>query len=217
MTVDTTNAHFYRLSDVTLSAAGNLKSTHSGSVNQRAVGRRIISDDQIRQLSRDLRMLIATNGTLTRILSIVKDDDIDVDIVEQRIHRNDLEISSPEGPYPGRTLQRNVILKGRRSGELFVAAESSIAIDLLPPAITTSLINTNRPIGELIVGSCLENFKETPEVWMGEQPGWALDPWQRNSPAKAVGRRYRVLIKGRPAIITTEYFPLHVFPAQSAA
>lgn len=216
MTVDTTNGHFYRLSDVTLSAAGNHRSTRYASANQPAVGQRFISNDQIRHLSRDLRMLIATNGTLTRILSVVKDDDIDVDIIDQRIHRT-VDISSPEDSSPGRILQRNVILKGRRSGKLFVAAESSIAIDLLPPAITSSLMRTNRPIGELIVGSCLENFKETPEVWMGEQPGWAVAAWHRNSPAKAVGRRYRVLIKGRPAIITTEYFPLHVFPDQSAA
>lgn len=45
-----------------------------------------LSDQEIRKLNRDLRILIAANGTLTRGLNIVADDEVIVQIVKQRIH-----------------------------------------------------------------------------------------------------------------------------------
>lgn len=45
-----------------------------------------LSDQEIRKLNRDLRILIAANGTLTRVLNIVADDEVIVQIVKQRIH-----------------------------------------------------------------------------------------------------------------------------------
>ena len=47
---------------------------------------RLLSVDEIRELSRDLRILLATNGTLTRILNVVADEEIVVHIVDQRVH-----------------------------------------------------------------------------------------------------------------------------------
>ncbi len=41
--------------------------------------------DQSRKLNRDLRILMAANGTLTRVLNIVADDEVIVQIVKQRI------------------------------------------------------------------------------------------------------------------------------------
>ena len=153
----------------------------------------ILSDEEIRKLNRDLRILIATNGTLTRILNVVANDEIVVQIVKQQIHDAAPKIPELEHLAVGRVLQRNILLKGRSSGNPFVAAESLIAIDLLPPAITTSLTETDRPIGEVMAASCLETFKEAAKVWIGELPGWlALDGYQ-NSRTRTVARRYRII------------------------
>lgn len=94
-----------------------------------------LSDQEIRKLNRDLRILIAANGTLTRVLNIVADDEVIVQIVKQRIHDVSPKLSEFEqlGQVGvGRVLQRYIILKGRNSEHLFVAAESLIAIDRLP-------------------------------------------------------------------------------------
>ena len=171
----------------------------------------ILSEDKIRKLNRDLRILIATNGTLTRILSVLANDEIVVQIINQQIH--DVMPKVPEFDHltVGRVLQRNILLKGRRSGHPFVAAESLIAIDLLPPAITTSLVETDRPIGEVMAASCIETFKEEAKVWTGKLPGWlALDGYC-NSRTEAVARRYRVIAEAQPALIITEYFLQSVF------
>jgi chorismate lyase len=170
-----------------------------------------LPDDEIRKLNRDLRILIASNGTLTRILGIVADDEIVVQIVEQQVHGMAPRISGLEQLPSGRFLQRRILLKGRSSGHAFIAAESLIAIDLLPPAITASLTTTERPIGEVIAASCLESFKEEAEVWIGQPPGWLAVAGYQNSAPRIVARRYRVVAGGQPAMIITEYFLRNVF------
>jgi chorismate lyase len=175
-----------------------------------------LSDEDIRKLDRDLRILIATNGTLSRILTVVANDEIVVQIVEQQIHDVVPKIPELEQLAIGRVLQRRILLKGRSMGNPFVAAESWIAIDRLPPAIMTSLMTTDCPIGEVMATSCLETFKEAPQVWMGELPGWlALAEYQNSQPG-TVGRRYRIISGGQPVLIITEYFLRSVFPGCAA-
>lgn len=168
-------------------------------------------DDEIRKLNRDLRILIATNGTLTRMLNVLANDEVVVQIIGQQIHDTAPRIPELDQALVGRVLQRNILLKGRSSGNVFVAAESLVAIDMLPPEVVTSLTRTDRPIGEVMAASYIESFKEAAKVWVGELPDWlALNGYQ-NSQEKAVGRRYRVLVKGQPVIIITEYFLQSVF------
>jgi chorismate-pyruvate lyase len=170
-------------------------------------------DDEVRKLDRDLRILIASNGTLTRILGIVADDEIVVQIVEQQVHGIAPSISDLAQLPSGRILQRQILLKGRSSGHPFVAAESLIAMDLLPTSITTILTKTERPIGEVIAASCLETFKETAEVWIGQAPGWLALAGYQNWEPRIVARRYRIIMGGQPVIIITEHFLRNVFQA----
>lgn len=166
---------------------------------------------EIRKLDRDLRILIATNGTLTRILGILANEEIAVEIVNQQIHDVAPKIADVDDLATGRVLQRDVLLKGRASGNAFIAAESLIAIDLLPSAIITSLTETDRPIGEVMASSCIETFKEEARVWTGRLPSWpALDGYQ-NSRTGNVARRYRIIAGGQPVIIVTEYILRAVF------
>jgi chorismate lyase len=170
-----------------------------------------LPDEEIRKLNRDLRILIACNGTLTRTLGIVANDEIVVQIVEQQVHDTAPSTSDSEQLPAGRILRRQILLKGRSSGHAFVAAESLIAIDSLPPTIMTSLTKTERPIGEIMALSCLETYKEAAEVWMGRPPGWLELAGYRNSDPRIVARRYRVISAGQPVIIITEYFLQNVF------
>ena len=171
----------------------------------------LLSDEAIRKLDRDLRILIATNGTLTRILSAVANDEIVVEVIKQHIHQVAPEIPGLEQLASGRVLQRRILLKGQSSGEPFVAAESLIAIDLLPAAMMRSLTKTDRPIGEIMAASCIETFKEMAQVWIGELPAWLPRDGYRTSRPTTVGRRYRIITGGRPVLIITEYFLRNVF------
>jgi chorismate-pyruvate lyase len=172
---------------------------------------RFLLDHEIRKLSRDLRILIACNGTLTRTLGIVADDEIVVQIVEQQLHGVAPSMPGLEQLPSGRVLQRRILLKGRSSGHPYVAAESLIAVDVLPPAIMKSLTNTEHPIGEIMAASCLESFKEAAEVWRGQPPGWLARAHYQNTQQRIVGRRYRVIAGGQPVIVINEYFLQNIF------
>lgn len=163
-----------------------------------------LAGDEIRKLNRDLQLLIATNGTLTRILRILADEEIVVQVVKQKIH---CVPPGESGPLPGGSiLRRRVLLTGRRSGHRFVAAESLIAVDRLPSAITASLTGTPSSIGEVMAGSRLETFKEAAEVWIGDPPHWLTATGYRTSQRKPVGRRYRIIAGGQPVMVIAEYF-----------
>jgi chorismate lyase len=170
-----------------------------------------LRDDEIQKLNRDLRILIASNGTLTRILGVVADDEIVVQIVDQQVQNVASTMPDLDQLPSGRVLQRRIFLKGRNSGDPLVAAESLVAVDLLPPAITASLTKTDRPIGEILAASCLETFKETAKAWIGRPPGWLTAAGYQSSEPRIVGRRYRVILGGQPAVIITEYFLREVF------
>jgi chorismate--pyruvate lyase len=160
--------------------------------------------EEIRKLNRDLRILVATDGTLTRMLGTVAGEEIFVEVVQQQIHRVTPK-AADNGPIPaGRVLRRHVLLTGRSSGQRFVAAESLIAVDVLPPAITASLTKTDRPIGEVVAASRLETFKEAADVWIAELPAWLTG--YRDGGAGVVTRRYRIMTAGRPVMVITEYF-----------
>ncbi|BBX85817.1 chorismate--pyruvate lyase family protein [Mycolicibacterium aubagnense] len=166
---------------------------------------------EIRKLNRDLQILMATNGTLTRILNVLANEEIAVEIIRQQIHNVAPRMAECHGLASGRVLERDILLKGRTSGDAFVAAKSLVAMDLLPSEIMTSLMETDRPIGEIMAGSCIETYKEEAKVWAGKLPSWpALDGY-RNSRVETVARRYRIICGGQPVIVITEYILRTVF------
>ena len=75
---------------------------------------RFLSDDEVDKLNRELRILIATNGTLTRILGVVANDEIVLEIIDQQIRDVAPKLPEVEQLPSGRVLQRHILLKGRR-------------------------------------------------------------------------------------------------------
>ena len=171
----------------------------------------ILSKERIGKLNRDLRILVATNGTLTRILNVLANEEIVVQIIKQEIHADTSKIPELQNLSIGRILQRDILLKGRNSGIAFVAAESLVAVDLLPPEITSTLLETTRPIGETMAASCIETFKEEAEVWSGGSPDWLAQDGYHLSRKGVIARRYRNIAGGNPVMIITEYFLRNVF------
>lgn len=170
-----------------------------------------LSAAEIKRLNRDLRILIATNGTMTRMLQALANEEIVVDIVKQQIHDVAPEMPELQGIAMGRVLQRDILLKGRTSGNAFVAAESLIAVDYLPRSVMTSLTETDRPIGEVMASTHIETFKEEAKVWTGKLPSWLALNGYEITQTETIARRYRVISGGKPVLIITEYVLKSVF------
>lgn len=166
----------------------------------------LLSEEDIQKLNRDIRILIATNGTLTRILKVIKGEEIAVDIITQQLHSS-LPDDFGFAKLPiGQILQRQVVLKGCDSGKPFVIAESLISVDHLPPSIMTRLVGSNCPMGEIMAASRLETFKEAAEVWIGDLPDWAWRFGCQNQRSSTIARRYQIINEGRGLIFLSEYF-----------
>ncbi|MCV7170353.1 DUF98 domain-containing protein [Mycobacterium manitobense] len=163
-----------------------------------------LSRADIRDLKRDLRILVATNGTLTRVLEVITGEEIAVEIIDQRRHPTSLDFPEFRGSAIGSVVQRRIKLVGRRSGTPFVAAESLIAEDDLPTDVRRILAETKRPIGEVMLASGMETFKEAAEVWLAGVPAWARPDDGRDAPV--VARRYRTIASNVPIMSITEYF-----------
>lgn len=170
-----------------------------------------LSTADIRALDRDLQILITTNGTLTRILEVISEDEIDVNVIEQSVHQVPPAVSGLEGFPSGPTLRRQVLLRGRRSGVPYVAAESYIAAERLPADVTATLRDTDRPIGEIVLASCIETYKDAAKVWVAPTPDWAGGPVGQGKPSTTYARRYRMIAGGLPVICISEYFLVQSF------
>lgn len=175
-----------------------------------------LTEGEIRKFGRDLRILLATNGTLTRILEILANDEITTQIIHQEITDDKLVALSlgrhcAERSLSGRRLRRKVLLRGRSSGKVLVAAESVIAIDVVPPQLMDNLIKMDGPIGESLLAIGIEIFKEAPKFWTATLPGWLQNEEYQHIGREAVAREYRMTIRSQPAMVITEYFPRSAF------
>jgi chorismate-pyruvate lyase len=68
------------------------------------------------------------------------------------------------------------------------------------------LTGTQCPIGEIMAAERLETFKEAADVWMGQSPDWLAVAGYQTPQSRIVGRRYRIIVEGRPVTVITEYF-----------
>jgi chorismate-pyruvate lyase len=148
------------------------------------------------------RIVSETKGTVTEFVERLVDERIVADVVTQ------VEFSAAEdselGVQPGHRLIRRVaVLRGRRSHRGFVVAETMYVPDRLPPTVRRGLLETDEPIGRVLLGHQLAiarvDLASTPEP-----PG---------SPHGALwSRRYRLDIAGLPVMDITERFLYSLAP-----
>jgi hypothetical protein len=74
-----------------------------------------LTDEDIGKFNRDLRMLIATNGTRARVLEVASNDEIVLQLIKQQIHRSSTKIPEFKGSAMSRVLRRQVLPSGRRN------------------------------------------------------------------------------------------------------
>jgi chorismate-pyruvate lyase len=148
-----------------------------------------------------LRALLATDGTVTKILEAYFWEPVAVDTLEQRFETAEAEVPWIEVRTGDRCLIRDARLRGVHSGRGYAEAFSLIRTQLIPEGFRRRLIDREIGIGVLIRDSGLESYREVLDVAMDTGEGGG----------KAVYRTYRIIIDGKPVILITEYFPLALY------
>lgn len=151
-----------------------------------------------------LRTLLVTDGTVTKVLEAFFWEPVNVTAVQQHVETastpiTDLGIASGES-----YIQRDVELRGEKSGNIYVHAHSLIRIQTLPADINNELIAGRIGIGQLLRTRGLETYREIIDLFE--------DNTTRDAPL--IGRTYRIYLHDVPAITVTENFPLRLYQQQ---
>ena len=174
-----------------------------------------LSSRDIQKLNRDLRVMLMTDGTLTRVLSAMSNQSIAVQILDQR-ETESSNMGSADVGLRG-ILRRRILLRGQDSHDTFVAAESIIVKEYMPESVLTLLLETNEPLGEVMKSSNLGTTKDPAVIWRAELPTWIPVEHRRAASSDAVARRYQVLLGEVPVVSITEYFLVETFDGRQVS
>jgi chorismate-pyruvate lyase len=164
------------------------------------------NDIEFQEMDPFLRVLLVTDGTVTKFLEAYLWEPISVErcLQEETCLKQDEPLL---GVKKGESaILRRILLRGVRTGQVYTYAESLIRLQLLEPEIQEDLLEGRLGIGELLRDRRLETYREILEFGR-EKAGEELAVYFKIKCGDPVYyRRYRITIKGQPVILITEKF-----------
>lgn len=151
------------------------------------------------------RLLLTTDGNLTEMLEVATLEPTRLHILSQRIRPAD-ETLDLLTLNPGElVMERQVLLRGERSGKTHMYAESFIAITRLHIEVQRDLLDSSRSFGCLLKRHSIEILRTV--LHCSVEPAEELSEFFEGGPeTPLVVRTCRVSSGGRPVMLTTEHF-----------
>ena len=109
-----------------------------------------IEDFNIHSLSLVQRILVTTDGTLTETLAAMFLEPIELVKLAVTITQTPHPVPPLELEAGANVMQRQIVLRGSKSGTPYVYAEVVIATDQLPPRLRDDLLEGRVPLGALV-------------------------------------------------------------------
>lgn len=172
--------------------------TSSGYVDAEAFSAANGSNIDFATLPPFLRVLLTTDGTVTKSLESFFWEPVNVINLGQRYIQ--LEEAAPviELQSGAEVLHRKVKLVGEHSQRVYTWATSLIRAEILAEDIRADLEKGKVGVGELLRELGLETYREIVE-------------FGRSKDQQMLWRRYRIIMNHQPFIQITEEFPLTIF------
>lgn len=162
------------------------------------------------ELSTFQRILLVTDGTLTKILEAYLTEQLQVVKLSEEIVNITKDILHLDIKTGCEVIKRNILLKGQISEHNWLYAESIIVIERLEKKFRDKLIKSHVPIGKLWIEYKAETFKEI--IISAREPANDLADYFDISPEeKMLYRTYRVFSRQQPVMMITEKFPESYF------
>lgn len=148
---------------------------------------------ELRRYPLALQLLMQTDGTVTELIKLLAQEDIQVIKLSETINKI-------------RVLNRHIFLQGKHTGQNWLHAESKIYLDHLPDNFVKDLLEKSVPIGTLWANYRIETFKQPIKQFAetcteNKQPGFECG-------TKLLGRTYHVFNKQQIIMEITEKFPV---------
>jgi chorismate-pyruvate lyase len=167
--------------------------------------------DQQGYLSRIQKILLATDGTVTRVLEACAGEEMELTKLEQIVVpavTADADLALSEGED---VMSRIVLLRGSQSGNTYVYAESLIVPGRLHPRLRHGLYHSDAPIGWLLWENRVETVRELMR-WGLEPAGDCASHFRIDDREALISRTYRIISQRQPIMLITEKFPASCFP-----
>jgi chorismate-pyruvate lyase len=158
-----------------------------------------------RKLSPLSRILLAAEGTVTRLLEAWTLEPIGVSKLSQRCARLRSRFDPLGLPSGSRVMIRRIVLVGKRSRVPYVFAESRIALDHLEPRVRETLLHTEQPLGQVLQRFGVATTWEMLDARIISHRGQARI-LRVPAGGKLLERRYRIFGGGKPTFFITERF-----------
>ncbi len=152
------------------------------------------------------RILLTTDGMVTEILEAFFWERMKVIKLFQDYFTLEHDVPSLEIKIEGKVMQRKIFLRGRLSQKNHLYGDSIIVPDRLDEKIRDGLLNSNKPIGLLILENRLETFREILDC--GKEKAQDLaEYFNIEKDDFLIFRTYRVIANHQPIMLITEKFP----------
>ncbi len=162
------------------------------------------------QLSPLQRIILTSNGTVTRLLEDILGERLTVIKLYETMQYHQDAIPYLELPAQQQVIQRKICLQGVNSRMNWLYAESVIVTERLESSFRDDLLESQIPIGNLWSKYRVETFKEILPPF--QQPANELaEYFSMSSEHLLLGRTYRVFSRQQPVMMLTEKFPAHYF------
>lgn len=159
------------------------------------------------------RAILATDGTVTNLIEAFVEP-VYIEKLDEQALAPGVSHGWPELAPDLHVVRREVLIRGRRSGRVFLHAESLIVLEHLDDILRRELLETDKPIGKLIREYRRESYREL----LGqrrEAAGPRAAYFDCAPEAAVVARVYRIHLGGRAAIQITERFPDEAYDARA--
>jgi len=157
-------------------------------------------------LSPILRVLLVTDGTVTRTLAAYFGEAIEVDVLEHAETTSEIPYPQIDIAAGEHILHRYVRLLGRDSRRVYAVAESVAMLEHISEQMRRQLIHEHKGIGELLREGRLETYRELLTANLTAASQWA-EHLQLAATAQVVTRDYRIYQGGRAVLLIREIFP----------
>jgi len=157
-----------------------------------------------------LRTLLVTDGTVTKTLEAYFWENISVENLGQEIITLDQDIDWLDMKRGSTALRREVVLKGVKTGNVYVYAKSLLKLESLPVNVREELLGGRIGIGEALRERGMETYREILDI--GREINEELrHAFETPYCGELLYRTYRVVFEHQPTMIITEKFPYRLY------
>ena len=162
------------------------------------------------RLSPIQRVILATDGTLTKVLEAYLSEHIELVKLDEQLIVTDEAVPFLEIEAGREVIERKILLRGENSQENLLYARSLIVPDRLTEQHRHDLLESGQTIGRIWLEHRIETFKEMVET-KRESAGDLAQYFGISVEDTILYRTYRVYTKRKPVMLITEKLPEVLF------